>query len=40
MHRIAKAKLLNLPTIRAVQFEITPQPSFINIDEDELDYDD
>lgn len=40
MHRVAKAKLLNLQTIQAVQFEITPQPNFINIDEDELDYDD
>ncbi|OTG67301.1 hypothetical protein [Acinetobacter silvestris] len=40
MHRVAKAKLQNLSIIKAVKFEITPQPDFINIDEDELEYND
>ena len=40
MHRVAKAQLMNLSTIQVVQFQITPQPDFTNIDEDELDYDD
>jgi len=40
MHRVAKAKLLNHLTIKAVRFEITPPANFINIDEDNLDYDD
>ena len=40
MHRVAKAQLMNLSTIQAVQFQNTPEPDFININEDELDYDD
>ncbi len=40
MHRIAKACLLKQEHILAVQFEQTPEPDFINVDEDELDYDD
>lgn len=40
MHRIAKASLLGYGDILAVQFEQTPEPDFINVDEDELDYDD
>ncbi|WP_010113830.1 hypothetical protein [Acinetobacter sp. P8-3-8] len=40
MHRIAKAQLLKLSTIQAVQFQNTPKPDFMNIDEDELGYDD
>lgn len=39
MHRVAKAKLLNHSTIKAVQFDVTPQPDFINVDEDQLCYD-
>lgn len=40
MHRVAKAKLQGLTTILAVQFESTPSPTFINVDEDDLSYDD
>ncbi|MGN5765936.1 hypothetical protein ACNQO6_16480 [Acinetobacter calcoaceticus] len=40
MHRVAKASLLEHGDILAVQFEQTPEPDFINVDEDELDYDD
>ena len=39
MHRVAKAKLLDLPNIQAVRFDQTPTADFINLDEDELDYD-
>ncbi|MDM1781946.1 hypothetical protein [Acinetobacter sp. 10FS3-1] len=39
MHRVAKAQLLHQETIQAVQFNITPVPDFINLAEDELDYD-
>lgn len=39
MHRVAKASLLKHGDILAVQFEQTPEPDFINVDEDELDYD-
>jgi len=39
MHRVAKASLLKQTEILAVQFEQTPEPNFINIDEDDLDYD-
>ncbi|ATZ66489.1 hypothetical protein [Acinetobacter haemolyticus] len=38
IHRVAKASLLKHSDILAVQFEQTPDPDFINIDEDELDY--
>jgi hypothetical protein len=38
MHRVVKAKLLNHLNIKAVRFAITPAPDFINIDEDDLDY--
>lgn len=38
MHRVAKAKLLDLPNIQAVCFDQTPIADFINLDEDELDY--
>ena len=40
MHRVAKAVLLKYERIHAVQFEQTPPPDFINMDEDALDYDD
>lgn len=40
MHRVAKASLLGYGDILAVQFEQTPEPDFINVDEEELDYDD
>lgn len=40
MHRVAKARLLSHPSIKAVQFEITPPPDYLNIDEDDLDYED
>lgn len=38
MHRIAKAQLLHQKTIQVVQFQETPPPDFINIDADELEY--
>lgn len=40
MHRVAKASLLGHGDILAVQLEHTPEPDFINVDEEELDYDD
>lgn len=40
MHRVAKAKLLNHQNINAVRFDITPPPDYINVDEDDLDYED
>ncbi len=40
MHRVAKASLLKHSHILAVQFEQTPEPDFINVDEEDLDYDD
>lgn len=40
MHRVAKASLLGHGDILAVQFEQTPEPDFINVDEEDLDYDD
>ena len=40
MHRVGKAKILGKDTISAVQFEIDPQADFINVDENELIYDD
>jgi len=39
MHRVAKASLLQHIDILAVQFEQTPEPDFLNMDEDDLDYD-
>lgn len=39
MHRIAKAKLQGHKKIQAVQFKVTPLPDFINVDEEDLDYD-
>ena len=38
MHRVAKAQLQGLSEIQAVQFETTPEPDFINVDEEDLDY--
>ena len=38
MHRMAKAKMMNLQKLQAVQFEVMPQPSFINVDEGDLYY--
>ena len=40
MHRVAKAKLQNSFTIKAVKFQLTPEANFINVDENDLDYDD
>lgn len=40
MHRVAKAKLQGQLTLQAVKFEVTPQPDFINVDADDLNYDD
>lgn len=38
MHRIIKALLKESTTIKAVQFEMTPEPDFINIPVDDLPY--
>lgn len=40
MHRVVKAYLQNLTEINAVKFLQTPIPDFINVNEDELEYDD
>lgn len=40
MHRVAKAQLQKKAHIHAVRFEYMPEPDFINIDEDDLEYDD
>jgi hypothetical protein len=39
MHRVAKAALLNRPTIEAVQFANDPQPDYVGVHPDELPYD-
>ena len=39
LHRVAKAKMMNLQNLQAVQFEVMPEPHFINVDEDDLSYD-
>lgn len=39
MHRVAKASLLKQTEILAVHFEQTPEPDFINVSEDDLNYD-
>lgn len=39
-YRIAKAVLNREVFIQAVQFTQMPEPDFINLDEDELDYED
>lgn len=38
MHRVAKAKLMGDEFIYALQFKSTPAPDFINIDENDLNY--
>ena len=40
MHRVGKAKILGKDLISVVQFDVDPKPDFINIDEDDLTYDD
>lgn len=40
MHRVAKACMLGLVTVSAVQFEVDPEPDYINVDLDSLPYDD
>ncbi|WP_336166707.1 hypothetical protein [Acinetobacter sp. 161(2023)] len=40
MHRVGKAKILGKNLISVVQFDVDPKPDFINIDEDDLTYDD
>ena len=39
MHRVAKAQLQKDTHIHAVRFKYMPEPDFINVDEDDLDYD-
>lgn len=38
MHRVVKALLKGYSTIKAVQFEITPEPDFVNAAIDNLPY--
>ncbi len=38
MHRVCKAKLENRKTIDAIQFDVTPEPDFIDIDPKDLVY--
>jgi hypothetical protein len=40
MHRVGKAKILGKDKICAVQFDKDPQPDYINVDENDLIYDD
>lgn len=40
MHRVGKAKILGKVKICAVRFDKDPQPDYINVEEDELSYDD
>ena len=40
MHRVGKAKILGKDLISVVQFDVDPKPDFINIDENDLIYDD
>lgn len=40
MHRVVKAKMLGQESIQALQFIIDPKPDFINVHEDDLEYDD
>ncbi|MBN1971354.1 MAG: hypothetical protein JXR48_17805 [Candidatus Delongbacteria bacterium] len=39
MHRVGKAYLQNIQTIKAVKFDYTPKPDFVNVLPDELSYD-
>ena len=39
MHRVAKAILLDLKTIEAVQFEQDPEPDYYDVSPDDLSYD-
>jgi hypothetical protein len=39
MHRVAKAALLNRPTIEAVQFTNDPEPDYVDVHPDKLPYD-
>ncbi len=38
MHRVAKAVLMGLKTIEAVQFECDPEPDYVDVNPDELPY--
>ena len=38
MHRVCRAKLENRETIDAIQFELTPEPDFIDVDPKDLIY--
>ena len=40
MHRVGKARILGKEFISVVQFALDPEPDFINLDEDNLTYDD
>ena len=38
MHRVAKAVLLRQATIEAVQFDVDPEPDYVDVRPDELPY--
>jgi len=38
MHRVCKALIEGRETIRAVRFEVDPEPDYVNVDPDELPY--
>ena len=40
MHRVAKAALLGHATIAAVQFQSDPEPDFVDVQPEDLPYDD
>jgi hypothetical protein len=40
MHRVAKAHMLGHSDIKAVRFEVDPEPDYVDVPEDQLPYDD
>lgn len=40
MHRVATAKMIGQETIKVLQFIVDPEPDYMNIHEDDLEYDD
>ena len=38
MHRVCKALIQGLDVIQAVQFEVDPEPDYVNVSPDELPY--
>jgi hypothetical protein len=40
MHRVCKALLEGQTEIKAVQFDVDPEPDYVDVDEEDLPYDD